>query len=123
MYLDLCYIAGYGVRFHSRQTENLALFSPVLSSFSVFDPTSCQPNNSLAQFHLARLTYPNTFKKPGDCDDEKTDVANPDEIFDQLVLPEGHKDLVKSLIAQHFRDKSSTQYERGQPNIVHGKGM
>ena len=40
--------------------------------------------------------------------------------FGQLVLPQGHKKMVKSLVAQHFRDKES-QDER-QADIISGKG-
>ena len=40
--------------------------------------------------------------------------------FSQLVLPPGHKDMVKSLVAQHFRDKESQ--EEQQVDIVSGKG-
>lgn len=40
--------------------------------------------------------------------------------FGQLVLPLGHKRMVKSLVAQHFRDKES-QEER-KADIVSGKG-
>ncbi|KAK0631215.1 hypothetical protein B0T14DRAFT_559036 [Immersiella caudata] len=40
--------------------------------------------------------------------------------FDQLVLPPGHKDMVKSLITQHFRDKESGETESA--DIVRGKG-
>ncbi|KAK0704490.1 hypothetical protein B0H67DRAFT_498311 [Lasiosphaeris hirsuta] len=40
--------------------------------------------------------------------------------FDQLVLPPGHKDMVKSLITQHFRDKESADAESN--DIVRGKG-
>jgi hypothetical protein len=40
--------------------------------------------------------------------------------FGQLVLPPGHKKMVKSLVAQHFRDKES-QEER-KADIISGKG-
>lgn len=45
-----------------------------------------------------------------------------DTAFDQLVLPEGHKEMVMSLIAQHFRDKDSLSAEKEQVDIVRGKG-
>jgi hypothetical protein len=41
--------------------------------------------------------------------------------FDQLVLPPGHKQMVLSLIAQHFRDKESRINEH-EADIVRGKG-
>ncbi|KAI1815510.1 hypothetical protein GGS20DRAFT_576164 [Poronia punctata] len=40
--------------------------------------------------------------------------------FDQLVLPPGHKDMILSLITQHFRDKAWNNSER--TDIVRGKG-
>ena len=39
--------------------------------------------------------------------------------FDQLVLPDGHTDMILSLIAQHFRDKGNRQ---DRTDIVRGKG-
>lgn len=42
--------------------------------------------------------------------------------FDQLVLPDGHKDMVKSLIKQHFREKESKSADKEQVDIVRGKG-
>ncbi|KAH8879758.1 P-loop containing nucleoside triphosphate hydrolase protein [Thozetella sp. PMI_491] len=42
--------------------------------------------------------------------------------FDQLVLPPGHKDMVKSLIAQHFRDKKMATLDVDYSDIVRGKG-
>ncbi|RAH70526.1 P-loop containing nucleoside triphosphate hydrolase protein, partial [Aspergillus aculeatinus CBS 121060] len=52
--------------------------------------------------------------------EEKMETA-----FDQLVLPQGHKEMVESLIAQHFRDKDAarTQAKDDQQfDIVRGKG-
>lgn len=46
-----------------------------------------------------------------------------DTAFDQLVLPEGHKEMVVSLIAQHFRDRESTTAATEQFDIVRGKGI
>lgn len=42
--------------------------------------------------------------------------------FDQLVLPEKHKDIVVSLVAQHYRDKESAAKDYEQVDIVRGKG-
>lgn len=46
--------------------------------------------------------------------------------FDQLVLPGGHKKMLLSLIAQHFRDKKATTRREtvfdDQVDIVRGKG-
>jgi len=42
----------------------------------------------------------------------------------QLVLPEGHKRIVLSLIAQHIQNKHSTQSSNNEEtDIVRGKGM
>jgi flagellar biosynthesis GTPase FlhF len=43
--------------------------------------------------------------------------------FDQLVIPDEHKRMVLSLIAQHFRDKESASSDNDQADIVRGKGM
>ncbi|KAE9374968.1 hypothetical protein N431DRAFT_438325 [Stipitochalara longipes BDJ] len=45
-----------------------------------------------------------------------------DTAFDQLVLPEGHKKIVLSLIAQHFQEKRSRKIENEETDIVRGKG-
>lgn len=42
--------------------------------------------------------------------------------LDQLVLPRGHKDVVKSLISQHFQDKASRRYAAQEKDLVRGKG-
>ncbi|KAK0753042.1 hypothetical protein B0T18DRAFT_385172 [Schizothecium vesticola] len=51
--------------------------------------------------------------------DQDTDPED-DTAFGQLVLPAGHKKMVKSLVAQHFRDKESK--EGKQVDLVSGKG-
>lgn len=43
--------------------------------------------------------------------------------FDKLVLPPGHKQMVQSLIAQHFRDKESGGSRNEQVDFVRGKGL
>ncbi|KAI3391093.1 hypothetical protein diail_7971 [Diaporthe ilicicola] len=45
-----------------------------------------------------------------------------DTTLDQLVLPQGHKDIVKSLISQHFQDKVTKRYEAEEKDVVRGKG-
>ncbi|GME52843.1 uncharacterized protein COCSADRAFT_177807 [Neofusicoccum parvum] len=42
--------------------------------------------------------------------------------FNRLVLEKGHKNMIESLIAQHFRDKKSTSHRTGEFDIVRGKG-
>jgi hypothetical protein len=56
--------------------------------------------------------------KEDESDEETTDEDN--SVFGQLVLPRGHKKMVKSLVAQHFRDKISKEGQ--QVDIVSGKG-
>lgn len=65
-------------------------------------------NESLAVLDLDKITEVATL---GDADG-----------FDQLVLPSGHKDMVKSLIRQHLRDKNSGPADNDQMDIVRGKG-
>lgn len=42
--------------------------------------------------------------------------------FGQLVLPQGHKKMVLSLISQHFRNKGSQETGDKELDIVRGKG-
>lgn len=42
--------------------------------------------------------------------------------FDQLVLPVGHKNIVLSLISQHYRNRDSGRRSIDQSDIVRGKG-
>ncbi|KAL1855202.1 hypothetical protein Daus18300_011203 [Diaporthe australafricana] len=42
--------------------------------------------------------------------------------FDQLVLPEGHKTIVLSLISQHYRNRDAGRSSFEQSDIVRGKG-
>lgn len=51
--------------------------------------------------------------------DESGQLKTP---FDQLVLPDGHKDVILSLVTQHFRDRKSAQSEGDFADIVRGKG-
>ena len=58
----------------------------------------------------------------GDGEGTKSQEKRSDRVFDQLVLPPGHKEMVLSLIAQHFRDKESAMADKEQIDIVRGKG-
>ena len=42
--------------------------------------------------------------------------------LDLLVLPEGHKRMVKSLVKQHFREKGRSSLNEEQTDLVRGKG-
>ena len=46
----------------------------------------------------------------------------PRAAFDRLVLPDEHKRLIQSLVAQHFRDKENWTAKDEQLDIVRGKG-
>ena len=54
--------------------------------------------------------------------EEEAGVGKRETAFDQLVLPPGHKKMVLSLIAQHYRDKESGTADTEQVDIVRGKG-
>ncbi|KAK8092391.1 P-loop containing nucleoside triphosphate hydrolase protein [Apiospora kogelbergensis] len=50
-------------------------------------------------------------------------IIGEDEGFDQLVLPDGHKNMVKSMIQQHFQNRKSIMKEESKKtDIVRGKG-
>lgn len=53
----------------------------------------------------------------------KTTNETPETTLDQLVLPPGHKNIVKSLISQHFQDKKTGRYEAEEKDVVRGKGI
>ncbi|KAJ2984565.1 hypothetical protein NUW58_g5996 [Xylaria curta] len=44
------------------------------------------------------------------------------EGFDELVLPAGHGDMVKSMIRQHLRDRNLSLINRDKTDVVRGKG-
>ncbi|KAL4878182.1 hypothetical protein BJY04DRAFT_221328 [Aspergillus karnatakaensis] len=50
------------------------------------------------------------------------EVTHPEEDpFDLLVLPDGHKDMVQSLIKQHFHEKDVTSDAVSQMDLIQGK--
>lgn len=42
--------------------------------------------------------------------------------FDHLALPEGHLDLVRSLVTQHFRNRATASARDEQTDLIRGKG-
>lgn len=54
--------------------------------------------------------------------DEDDDDEDDKTAFGRLVLPKGHKEMVLSLISQHFRNKMSQKTRDEQIDIVRGKG-
>ncbi|KAI0439890.1 hypothetical protein F4803DRAFT_21152 [Xylaria telfairii] len=49
-------------------------------------------------------------------------VLGAGEGFDELVLPPGHGDMVKSMIRQHLRDRTLSSINRDKADVVRGKG-
>ncbi|KAK3937299.1 hypothetical protein QBC46DRAFT_460969 [Diplogelasinospora grovesii] len=72
--------------------------------------------------YLSELYSPETTDgKPDPDDDEKREV--PKTAFDRLVLGAEHRSIIKSLIAQHFRDRESMIGHGAHMDIVKGKGQ
>jgi hypothetical protein len=42
--------------------------------------------------------------------------------FEGLELPDGHREIVKSLVVQHFRSKQSDLLRNEQTDLIQGKG-
>ncbi|KAK0659196.1 hypothetical protein QBC41DRAFT_331599 [Cercophora samala] len=74
-----------------------------------------------AQFDLQYLT-PVRYPSVATAAVEKGETIPRQLAFDQLVLPDGYKDMVLSLIAQHYRDKASQKGQKSPVDIVRGKG-
>lgn len=64
-------------------------------------------------------------------DEQRADVENvrqqeksgrKDTAFGRLVLEKGHKNMIVSLITQHFRDKGVKGAHMEQVDIIRGKG-
>jgi len=78
----------------------------------------------IAQLDLSYLTPVNASGVGDDIneDDDSDEDGDDKTAFGRLVLPKGHKKMVLSLIAQHFRNKESQQDKDEQVDIVRGKG-
>ncbi|KAL6692959.1 hypothetical protein J3F84DRAFT_401494 [Trichoderma pleuroticola] len=50
-----------------------------------------------------------------------TDETEPSTALDRLVLEEGHRNMIVSLISQHFREKASSRSQKEEFDIVKGK--
>ncbi|UKZ78990.1 hypothetical protein TrVFT333_006741 [Trichoderma virens FT-333] len=64
---------------------------------------------------------------PADVGDNSAVEPNVDEVepgnaLDRLVLEEGHRNMIVSLISQHFREKASSRSQKEEFDIVKGKG-
>lgn len=70
---------------------------------------------------LAHLSYIRGTRHDGHSGDKgQTELR--ETAFDQLVLEKGHKDMLLSLVAQHYRSKESLTAASEQVDIVRGKG-
>ncbi|KAK3299631.1 uncharacterized protein B0H64DRAFT_355851 [Chaetomium fimeti] len=75
-----------------------------------------------AQLDVSRLTDVRHFEHQYGAigaSNEGDELSTP---FDRLVLPDGHKDVILSLVTQHFRNRKSAQNEGDFVDIVRGKG-
>lgn len=79
-------------------------------------------NNMTAKTLIAELDL--TYMEDAAENEEKSNESKgtPQSAFEQLVLPEGHKNIVLSLISQHYRNKDSGRRSIDQSDIVRGKG-
>ncbi|KAF4333486.1 AAA family ATPase [Fusarium beomiforme] len=68
-------------------------------------------NRKWAQLDLTDLSYENVKNS------ESTQKA-----FENLELPEGHKDMVQALVTQHFREKESISHRDEKSDLIRGKG-
>ncbi|KAF7556377.1 hypothetical protein G7Z17_g1416 [Cylindrodendrum hubeiense] len=82
-------------------------------SFTTHD--CCPPSDISTQ--TSRETQAEEGKQADDSDEKEPTTA-----FDRLVLEKGHKDMIISLISQHFRDRASKRGQTEQVDIVKGKG-
>jgi hypothetical protein len=74
-----------------------------------------------AKFDLTSLEYVNSGTQNTNHDNQG--ASKPRETaFDQLVMERNQKNVILSLIAQHFRDKESATAANEQVDIVRGKG-
>ncbi|KAJ4325078.1 hypothetical protein N0V84_003621 [Fusarium piperis] len=102
--------------YNSLKEDELIIMSYCVFGFVLRDRTWAQ----LDLDYLSEVTdvgedYINT---AGDDSDEDDKTA-----FGRLVLPKGHREMVLSLISQHFRNKASQKGRDEQVDIVRGKGM
>ncbi|KAI1176622.1 hypothetical protein F4777DRAFT_577723 [Nemania sp. FL0916] len=78
-------------------------------------------NRQWAELDLTYLSEIQPSGSKGVNDAEADDEPEPRKLaFDELVLPDGHKDVILSLITQHFRNKEPSHTD--QADIIRGKG-
>ncbi|PLB49715.1 P-loop containing nucleoside triphosphate hydrolase protein [Aspergillus steynii IBT 23096] len=74
-------------------------------------------NRKWAKLDLTHLTYIRRPRGEAQVGEQPQEMA-----FNQLVLDPGHKKMLLSLVAQHYRDKESPTAGNEQVDIVRGKG-
>ncbi|KAK0645610.1 hypothetical protein B0T16DRAFT_328979 [Cercophora newfieldiana] len=74
-----------------------------------------------AKFDLTYLEYVNNSAQRGAGSGQESSPPR-ETAFDQLVMEQNQKNVILSLIAQHFRDKESATAANEQVDIVRGKG-
>ncbi|RFU34144.1 hypothetical protein B7463_g2239, partial [Scytalidium lignicola] len=115
-------VAVFPRSLQATRTEENALTEDelVIMSYRVFG--FVLRNRTWAKLDLTYLTDVDS----GETQDEerkgKAQTSPPKTAFDRLVLPEGHKKLVESLISQHFQEKENATGPDEQVDIVRGKG-
>ncbi|KAI1804748.1 hypothetical protein F4811DRAFT_552621 [Daldinia bambusicola] len=92
--------------------DNLAIMSYRVFGFVL-------RNRKWAQLDLTYLSEVQPLETGDEGERSNQDPEQPKTVFDQLVLPDKHKDMILSLVTQHFRDKEGY---KGQADIVRGKG-
>ncbi|KAI1733499.1 hypothetical protein F4680DRAFT_441532 [Xylaria scruposa] len=76
----------------------------------------------IRKFRPLSVSQVTPIKDPNkDSINEKSRRYDGEEAFDQLVLPDGHQDMIKSLIAQHFNDKQTPSVKQDPWDLVRGK--
>lgn len=110
---------------HLKKPQTTSIRSEAAVQPTLVDPNGAAAGGPLARdadvpaVNIAGQNRPPTVHATEPISHLKPD-GQPKTAFDHLVLPPGHKDMVLSLIAQHFRDKESK--ENQQVDIVSGKG-
>ena len=75
-----------------------------------------------ALLDLDHLTEVSSTTEDVDLTKQDDPIQNDTTAFGRLVLPPRHKEMVLSLVAQHFRNKATQKGRDEQVDIVRGKG-
>lgn len=100
---------------------DLARLTAVTQNYQTSNTTgSDYPRVSLDK--KARDVHASLYREDGHSSTLKKDQQPAEKAFDRLVLQKSHKNIVVSLVAQHYRDKKSREDTNEQVDIVRGKG-